>query len=138
MGTAIEDVDAVLAVDRDRGDVGQAPPRRQFRPVLHHAVTMFARAENGRHVFSPQMFFVSEELQSAARSARDFIFPSPLVGEGGSIERSEIETGEGYGLSIERDPSSPSMLRISGTFSHKGRREERESARDPRQQPFLH
>jgi hypothetical protein len=28
------------------------------------------------------------------------------VGEGGSNEHSEFETGEGYGLSIERDPSS--------------------------------
>ena len=53
MGAAVEDVDAVLAVDRDGGDVGQAPAIRQLGPVLHHAVAMLAGAENGRHVFSP-------------------------------------------------------------------------------------
>src|SRR6202035_4610892 len=53
MGAAIEDVDAVLAVDRDRGDVGQIPPLRQLRPVLHHAITMLPRAENDRHLDAP-------------------------------------------------------------------------------------
>ena len=53
MVAAVEDVDAVLAVDRDGSGVGQAPAVRQFCPVLHHAVTMLARAENSRHVFLP-------------------------------------------------------------------------------------
>ena len=50
MGAAVEEVDAVLAVDRDGGDVGELPAVRQLRPVLHHAVAMLARAENGWHV----------------------------------------------------------------------------------------
>jgi hypothetical protein len=53
VGAAIEDIDAVFAVDRDRGDVGEVPALRQLRPILHHAVAVFARAENGRHVSSP-------------------------------------------------------------------------------------
>src|SRR3954449_10445338 len=54
MLAAVEDIDAVLAVDRDGGDIGQSPPRRQFCKIFHHAVAVFARAENGRHVcFSP-------------------------------------------------------------------------------------
>ncbi len=50
MLTAVEDIDAVLAVDRDGSDVGELPSRRQLRPVFHHAVAVFARAENGAHV----------------------------------------------------------------------------------------
>ncbi len=53
VGAAVEDIDAVLAVDRDRGDVCEIPSLRQLRPILHHAVAVFARAENGRHVCSP-------------------------------------------------------------------------------------
>ena len=41
---AIEDVDAVLAVDGDRGDVREIPAVGQLRPVLHHAIAMLARA----------------------------------------------------------------------------------------------
>ena len=69
MVAAIEDVDAVLAVDRDRGDVGQAPAVRQLRPVLHHAVAMLARAENGRHVFLPAIVF--ETIVAEAALARE-------------------------------------------------------------------
>jgi len=46
------------------------------------------------------------------------------VGEGGEIERSEIEPGEGFVsayASADRDPSPPSMLRISGTLSREER-----------------
>ncbi len=53
MVAAVEDIDAVLAVDRDGGGVGQAPAVGQLRPVLHDAVTVLARAENSRHVFLP-------------------------------------------------------------------------------------
>src|SRR4030095_4472192 len=49
---AVEDVDAVLTVDRDRSGVRQAPARGQFCEILHHAVAVFARAENG-HVCLP-------------------------------------------------------------------------------------
>ena len=57
MGAAVEDVDAVLAVDRDGCDVGETPSLGQLRPILHHAVLMLARAENGRHVFLPDIVF---------------------------------------------------------------------------------
>src|SRR5258706_9318088 len=53
VGAAIEDIDAVLAVDRDRCDISEIPVLRQLRPILHHAVAVFARAENGRHVCFP-------------------------------------------------------------------------------------
>jgi hypothetical protein len=49
--------------------------------------------------------------------------PSPLVGEGGAIERSEMKPGEGYlsaGSSVERTPHPA----LRATFSHKGRRVE--------------
>src|SRR5258705_8946088 len=48
-------------------------------------------------------------------------FPSPLVGEGGSLTRSGSETDEGS-VSAERTPHPPCLRQ--GTFSHKGRREE--------------
>ena len=50
--TAIEDIDTVLAVDRNRCDIGELPAVRQLRPVFHHAVAVFTRAENDRHLFS--------------------------------------------------------------------------------------
>src|SRR5258707_1120708 len=46
-------------------------------------------------------------------------FPSPLVGEGGSLTRSGSETDEGS-VSAERTPHPPCLRQ--GTFSHKGRR----------------
>jgi hypothetical protein len=52
---------------------------------------------------------------------RTAVQPSPLVGEGGEIERSEMKPGEGF-LSAETDPSSGSHLAMRATFSHKGRR----------------
>jgi hypothetical protein len=51
------------------------------------------------------------------------LIPSPLVGEGGEIERSEMKPGEGS-LSAATDPSSGADC-IRATFSHKGRREEK-------------
>jgi hypothetical protein len=44
------------------------------------------------------------------------------VGEGGEIERSEMEPGEGS-VSAVRDPSSGTDF-VRATFSHRGRREE--------------
>ena len=49
---AIKDVDPILAVDGDGGDVWEIPPLRQLRPVFHHAEEMPAVAENGRYVLS--------------------------------------------------------------------------------------
>src|SRR5436190_1024756 len=48
--------------------------------------------------------------------------PSPLVGGGGEVERSEIEPGEGS-VSADKNPSSGTDC-VRATFSHKGRREE--------------
>src|SRR3954447_25723546 len=53
MGPAVEDVDAVLAVDRDRSDVGELPSVRQLCEVLNDAVAVLAGAENGWHGCSP-------------------------------------------------------------------------------------
>ena len=47
---AVEDVDVVLLVDPDRGDVGvELPPRRQLRPVVDDLVAVGARAQYDRH-----------------------------------------------------------------------------------------
>src|SRR3979411_506092 len=56
VGAAIEHIEAVLAVDRDGSDVGEAPAVRQLREVFDDAVAMVARAENGRHVYFPLKF----------------------------------------------------------------------------------
>ncbi|GAA0003273.1 hypothetical protein BRDID11002_32740 [Bradyrhizobium diazoefficiens] len=53
MGAAVEDIDAVEAVDRDRGDVGELPAVRKFREVFDDAVAVLAGAENGWHWVSP-------------------------------------------------------------------------------------
>jgi hypothetical protein len=53
MLAAIEDVDAVLAVDRNRGGVGELPAVGQLCPVLHHAIAMLAGAEDVLHVSLP-------------------------------------------------------------------------------------
>ena len=50
---AVEHVDAVLAVHRDRGDVLELPALGQLRPVLHHAVAVLAAAQDRRHRMSP-------------------------------------------------------------------------------------
>src|SRR5581483_11798555 len=50
---AIEDVDAVLAVDRHGGRIGELPAVRQFGPVLHYTITMLAGAEDVFHVLPP-------------------------------------------------------------------------------------
>ncbi len=49
--------------------------------------------------------------ENAVRSQSIFLLPSPLVGEGGSIERSEIETGEGIDLTYARLPLTRHGLR---------------------------
>ena len=67
---AIEDVDAVLAVDADRGDVGELPAVRQFCPVLHHAIAMLAGAEDVLHVCLP----VAPPSLRAKRSNPFFLF----------------------------------------------------------------
>src|ERR1700687_2155816 len=53
MGAAIEDVDTVLAVDRNGSNVGEIPAVRQLRPVLRHAVAIFTGAENDWHACFP-------------------------------------------------------------------------------------
>src|ERR1700743_58464 len=53
MFATVEDINAILAVDRDGGDVGQVPAVRQLRPVLYHAGALLARAEDGWHMVLP-------------------------------------------------------------------------------------
>src|SRR5262245_14945374 len=60
---AVENIDLVLAVDRDRGDVLERPTVRQLRPVLHHPIAMLATAQNYRHSrppFAPPAFAFAE------------------------------------------------------------------------------
>jgi hypothetical protein len=52
MSAAVEDVDAVFAVDCDRGDVGQLLAVRQLCPVFDDAIAVLAQAENGWHMIS--------------------------------------------------------------------------------------
>jgi hypothetical protein len=49
VGAVVEDVDAVLAVDRDGGDVGQLSAVGQFCPVFSDAVAVLVGTENGWH-----------------------------------------------------------------------------------------
>lgn len=53
MRAAVEEVDAVLAVDRDAGDIGELQAIRQLRPIVDDAVPMLARAENGCYLVFP-------------------------------------------------------------------------------------
>src|SRR5262249_7769155 len=46
VGAAVEDVDLILAVDADRGDVRQLPPFRQLAPTLDHPVAMLAASQD--------------------------------------------------------------------------------------------
>ena len=74
---AIEHVDAVLAVDRDRADVGQIPAVGQLRPVFDHAIAMLARAQN-RHV-SSDIVFLGSHLRFAFE--RGAVFEAVIAGE---------------------------------------------------------
>jgi hypothetical protein len=49
VGAAVEDVDAVLAVDRDGGDAGQHSAVGQFCPVFNDTVAVLVGTENGWH-----------------------------------------------------------------------------------------
>src|SRR5882757_2032176 len=55
VGAAIEQIDSVFAVDRDRSDVGQVPAVGKLGPVLDHTIAMLARAKNDRHAFPPNI-----------------------------------------------------------------------------------
>src|SRR5260221_1049187 len=138
MGAAVEDVDAVLAVHGDRSDVGEVPLRRQLRPVLHHAVAIFARADNSGHVCFP--FFL---LPLWEKVAPFFLLPLwEKVAIGGlwppsfnwtpmlRIGYAKSVPDEGS-LSAERNPSpalDASHLRLPLPQGERGRK---------RQQPFL-
>src|SRR6185295_14076047 len=55
---AIEDVDLILAVNADGGNVLEAPAVGQFGPVLHHAIAMLAAAQDHRHRAPPCFYSV--------------------------------------------------------------------------------
>jgi hypothetical protein len=61
----------------------------------------------------------SGETEDDMRASLSF-FPSPLVGEGGENERSEIGPGEGLLRHCRKSTPHPPSLR-EGTLSHKGR-----------------
>src|SRR6202022_3874547 len=46
---AVEHIDLVLAVDRDRGDILELPAGGQLRPVFYDTVTMLAATHNDSH-----------------------------------------------------------------------------------------
>ncbi len=55
-------------------------------------------------------------------------FPSPLVGEGGSLTRSGSETDEGYVPADTECAVRTPHPALRATFSHKGRREKKNYA----------
>src|ERR1700741_1859104 len=67
MGPAVEDIDAVLAVDGDGSDIGQLPAVGQLGPAFDDAIAVLARAENGGHVVS-LLFFLSSPSFRGSRS----------------------------------------------------------------------
>jgi hypothetical protein len=80
MGAAVEHVDAVLAVDRDGGDVAELPLLGQLRPVFDDAVTVFARAENGRHIVSPyESSFRGAHQREPGISRQNFWIPGSTL-----------------------------------------------------------
>src|SRR5215468_9358736 len=60
MLTAIEDIDVVVPVHADTADFLKRPTGREFRPVLHWFVRIFAIAQ-GSHGRDP-CFFTSQSL----------------------------------------------------------------------------
>src|SRR3954469_3263223 len=80
-------------------------PKARGRP--QNATAARIKAYSGPRVLRSDPPNVSEVLR----------FPSPLVGEGGSLTQSGSETDEGS-VSAERTPHPA----LRATFSHKGRR----------------
>ncbi len=67
---AIEHIDPILAVDRDRGDVAQVPSVGELGPVLDHPIAMFARTQNGRHSPLPDLPSRYGDCRKACGAAR--------------------------------------------------------------------
>ena len=94
---------------RDAGGKRRAEPaRRLFRRRRGLAV----RARSGSEGIS----------QRAGKKRRRDAFPSPLVGEGGSIAQSAIETGEGLAQRTDCPRIGPLIRRFAPPSRHKGRR----------------
>src|SRR6185436_12271970 len=74
MGAAVEDVDLVLAVDRDGSDIAELPAVRQLRKIFDDAVAVLAGAENGWHGLSLCSFWRRDRphtvIASAAKQSR--------------------------------------------------------------------
>src|SRR6267154_627160 len=111
---AIEDVDAVLAVDRDRGDIAEVPTLRQLRPVLHHAVAMLARAENGRHVvFSPWLFVWPSFRDGPKDQARNLEIPGSRFARPGmtsGVIHASAASGSAACATRGSNPSSTALI----------------------------
>src|SRR5262245_30648916 len=71
---AIEDIDLILAVDADGGNVLEAPAVGQLAPVLYHAIAMLAAAQDHRHRAPPCCYVRARRLyrRRAAGAPWDF------------------------------------------------------------------
>src|SRR5215471_15093897 len=70
MLTAIEDIDVVIPVHADTADFPKRPTGREFRPVLHWFVCVFAIA-HGSHGQDPCLFHFAELVTKRGGSASD-------------------------------------------------------------------
>src|SRR5262249_23838097 len=79
---AIEDVDAVLAVDRDGTDVLELPAVGQLRPVLDHPIAMLAAAQYFRHGYNHRMA-ANEQLSMLVQPDRVHrsVYANPAIFE---------------------------------------------------------
>ena len=91
---------------------------RTPQPGLWFVGGAFSQARIYSRYVAAQIDAIEAGRLAKADYARDF-FPSPLVGEGGAKRRMSKDS--------RRHTPHPPPLR-SGTFSHKGRREEKRSA----------
>ena len=90
----IEHVDVVLAVDRDRADVGQVPALGELSPVLHHPIAMFAGPQNG-HASPPRFASRCGDCRKCKRPAREGLSrggPAPREGRRRYAGRQNSET----------------------------------------------
>jgi hypothetical protein len=75
----------------------------------------------------------SAEVKFGLSEQRNSFFPSPLVGEGGSNERSEFERGEGLSARIETPHPARSGAQVRSKPRHllpQGEKEEKSPGRE--------
>src|SRR5258708_7363402 len=73
MGAAVEDIDAVLAIDGDRRHVLEEPAVRQAPPARGHAIGQLAAADVARvDRLAPELARTAQELRALGRQALTF------------------------------------------------------------------